>query len=141
MNITEKFKETFNNAGIDFLNDNIKEKLLLVNSKELLKSFMDTLKLTVQLRNSEINSDVDYIISPVKDGNGNFYYSENYKKPNEEVPTQPQDGDANGAYNIARKGLMIINKLKNTDDVTNNELLKISKKEWLEFAQKGDLGE
>lgn len=58
-----------------------------------------------------------------------------------EVPTQPQDGDANGAYNIARKGLMIINNLKNTDDVTNNELLKISKKEWLEFAQKGDLGE
>lgn len=36
---------------------------------------------------------------------------------------------------------MIINNLKNTDDVTNNELLKISKKEWLEFAQKGDLGE
>ena len=141
VNITEKFKETFNNAGIDFVNDNIKEKLLLVNSKELLKSFMDTLKLTVQLRNSEINSDVDYIISPVKDRNGNFYYSENYKKSNEEVPTQPQDGDANGAYNIARKGLMIINKLKNTDDVTNNELLKISKKEWLEFAQKGDLGE
>lgn len=141
VNITEKFKETFNNAGIDFVNDNIKEKLLLVNSKELLKSFMDTLKLTVQLRNSEINSDVDYIISPVKDRNGNFYYSENYKKSNEEVPTQPQDGDANGAYNIARKGLMIINNLKNTDDVTNNELLKIRKKEWLEFAQKGDLGE
>ena len=93
------------------------------------------------MRNSEINSDVDYIISPVKDRNGNFYCSENYKKSNEEVPTQPQDGDANGAYNIARKGLMIINKLKNTDDVTNNELLKISKKEWLEFAQKGDLGE
>lgn len=36
---------------------------------------------------------------------------------------------------------MIINKLKSADDLTDNELLKISKKEWLEFAQKGDLGE
>jgi len=40
LRVTEKFKETFNNAGIDFVNDNIKEKLLLVNSKELLKTLL-----------------------------------------------------------------------------------------------------
>ena len=49
----------------------------------------------------------------------------------------PCDADANGAYNIARKGLWAIDVLKNTDD---NQLsranLAISNAQWLEFAQK-----
>ena len=139
VNVTKTFKDILNNADIDYVNDNIKEKLILVDSRKILEPFMDTLKLTVQLRN--YNSEKDYIISPVKDRYGKFYCSEGYNNQEVEVPSQPKDGDANGAYNIARKGLMLIKRLKNADDVTDKKLMKITKNEWLEFAQKGDLGE
>ena len=50
----------------------------------------------------------------------------------------PIDADANGAYNIARKGLMLINQIKETsdEDILNNKVkFNITNKEWLKFAQ------
>ena len=48
--------------------------------------------------------------------------------------TLPLNADANGAYNIARKGLWVINQIKQTDDLKKLKLV-ISNKEWLHFAQ------
>jgi CRISPR-associated protein Cpf1 len=46
------------------------------------------------------------------------------------------DADANGAYNIAKKGLWIVEKLQQTDvDQLNKANLAISNKEWLCYAQ------
>ena len=52
-------------------------------------------------------------ISPVKNAKGYFYDSRVVDK------TLPIDADANGAYNIARKGLMLIEQIKNVDDDVN----------------------
>lgn len=43
--------------------------------------------------------------------------------------------DANGAYNIARKGLWVIEQIKHADDLTKIKLA-ISNKEWMRYAQK-----
>ena len=46
----------------------------------------------------------------------------------------PWDADANGAYNIARKGLLVLRNIDKSDSL-NNWTTKISNREWLEFAQ------
>ena len=80
------------------------------------------------MRNSKTRTDIDYLLSPVADANGHFYDSR------EEIPSLPKDADANGAYNIARKGLWAIRKIQSTpsDEKLN---LAISNREWLQFAQ------
>jgi CRISPR-associated protein Cpf1 len=80
------------------------------------------------MRNSISNTDVDYIISPVADEKGNFYLS---SKCDESLP---QDADANGAYNIARKGIMIVERIKASKKGEKLDLA-ISNKDWLKFAQ------
>ena len=46
----------------------------------------------------------------------------------------PENADANGAYNIARKGLMLIKQIKEAEDVANIKF-DLSNKAWLNFAQ------
>ena len=86
------------------------------------------MKLLLQMRNSITGTEVDYLLSPVADENGNFYDSR--KAGN----TLPQDADANGAYNIARKGLWAVRKIKAAAQGEKINLA-ISNKEWLQFAQ------
>ena len=67
---------------------------------------------------------------------GNFYDSRNFiGVKNADLPV---DADANGAYNIARKGLWAISQIKNaeTDQELKKARISITNKEWLEFAQK-----
>ena len=45
------------------------------------------------------------------------------------------NADANGAYNIARKGLLTIRKMKQEENDSAKISLAISNKEWLKFAQ------
>jgi CRISPR-associated protein Cpf1 len=45
----------------------------------------------------------------------------------------PKDADANGAYNIALKGLLTVRRIKQSTDVKPN--LAISTKDWLKFIQ------
>ena len=83
------------------------------------------------MRNSSTGrTDVDYLISPVKGDNGDFYDSRN------NIKSLPCDADANGAYNIARKVLWVIEQLKEADFVSVGKVkIAISNKEWMEFAQ------
>ena len=94
------------------------------------KALLTLFGLTLQMRNSKSGTEEDYIISPVSDKKGNFYDSRNG------VADLPIDADANGAYNIARKGLMIIDRIKavNDEDIRRANLL-IKNKEWLEYVQ------
>ena len=94
--------------------------------EQLLRLF----KLTLQMRNSISNTETDYLISPVYDRNGNFYDSRNNRKD------LPNNADANGAYNIARKGLMILNQIKQTSDLKKPKY-DLTNKAWLNFIQKG----
>lgn len=125
--LTDKFKEFFANHGID-INENLKELIAQQDSADFFKGLLYLLKLTLQMRNSETGSEKDYLQSPVADAEGNFYNSETCDA------SLPKNADANGAYNIARKGLWIVRQIKASDDLRNLKLA-ISNKEWLQFAQ------
>lgn len=125
--LTDEFKKVFMEAGID-INGNLKEAICTLTEKKHLESLMQLMKLLVQMRNSETNSEVDYLLSPVADTEGNFYDSRNCDD------NLPKDADANGAYNIARKGLWAVMKIKASKPQENLKL-GISNKEWLQFAQ------
>ena len=127
--LTEKFKALFAKYQID-LNGNLKEQICNQSDASFHKELLHLLHLTLQMRNSVTNSEVDFLLSPVMNDSGEFYDSRTCGK------NLPENADANGAYNIARKGLWIIEQIKNTND---NDLarikLAISNKEWLRYAQ------
>ena len=125
--LTDKFKKLFNDAGIN-IHGNLKESICMLSDKKYLEQLMHLMKLLLQMRNSVTNSEVDYLLSPVADENGNFYDSRTC------TDNLPKDADANGAYNIARKGLWAIGKIQETKDGERPNLA-IGNKEWLQFAQ------
>lgn len=86
------------------------------------KSICYAFEKTLQMRNS--NSNIDYILSPVKNKTGNFFDS------NKCDDTLPRNADANGAYHIALKGLYLIENLSKGE-----KDLKIPNEKWFEFVQ------
>lgn len=127
IDLTNEFKAFFNKYSID-IHGNLKEAIIQQDSADFFKGLLHLLKLALQMRNSEIGTDKDYLQSPVADEDGNFYNSDECDK------TLPKNADANGAYNIARKGLMIVRRIKESSNVNNIDL-KIDNKDWLKFAQ------
>lgn len=70
-------------------------------------SFRFVIDIIQQIRNTGIEkTDSDFILSPVRDENGTHFDSRVVSN------NQPNSGDANGAYNIARKGLIILEHIK-----------------------------
>lgn len=125
--LTDRFKELFAKYGID-IRGNIKEGIAVQDTADFFKDLLYLFKLTLQMRNSKTGTDIDYLQSPVADENGVFYNSSNCDS------SLPENADANGAYNIARKGLWMVRQIKAADDLKNVKLA-ISNKEWLQFAQ------
>lgn len=132
--LTSEFEKLFKKYDIDF--KNIKRGILEKADVEFFKGDNETLgfvqlfKLVVQMRNSLTGKDEDNLISPVKNNNGEFFST------SKQMENLPKDADANGAYNIARKGLMLIEQMKNTEDDKLNKIkYNITEKEWLEYVQ------
>lgn len=133
VNVTDEFKKLMDTYNITYSNGNdLIELLCSIDKKDFCESFIQTIRIMLQMRNSiSGRTDVDYLISPVKDGKGSFYDSRNCSDK------LPQDADANGAYNIARKVLWAIGKFKEVPAESVGKVkLGISNKEWLEFVQK-----
>lgn len=127
IDLTERFKALFVKHQID-LNGNLKEQICSQSDASFFKELLHLLHLTLQMRNSVTNSEVDYLLSPVMNASSEFYDSRTCGK------NLPENADANGAYNIARKGLWIIEQIKQADDLSKPKLA-ISNKEWLRYAQ------
>lgn len=127
IDLTAEFKTLFASEGIDLRGD-LKEAIIQNDSKPFFERLLHLMRLTLQMRNSITGTDVDYIISPVANDRGEFFDSRQADN------SMPQDADANGAYNIARKGLMIIEQLKSTD-APKDLKFDLSNKRWLQFAQ------
>ena len=125
INLTQEFKSLF--EGLD-IGGNLKDVIMQQSGKQFFERLLHLIRLTLQIRNSIMGTDIDYIVSPVANRNGVFFDSRNGDV------SLPQDADANGAYNIARKGLMIIEQLKATDDPQGIKF-DLSNKRWLQFIQ------
>ncbi|MFV0290263.1 MAG: type V CRISPR-associated protein Cas12a/Cpf1, partial [Mangrovibacterium sp.] len=132
IDVTEKLKELFKGRCVDYKAVS-KEDVVKQDDKSFFSNLIFYLRLLMQMRNSAtINGEVhDFILSPVKNKEGVFYDSRHYNSHDAKLP---QDADANGAYNIALKGLLMIDKIKECD--AGKKLnLAISNKEWFEYAQ------
>ncbi len=126
--LTEKMIELFQDYGIDYMSGDLRPAILRQTEKAFFTRLIGLLKLTLQMRNSNTDTNVDYMISPVRNSSGTFYDSRHSDG------TLPVDADANGAYNIARKGLWIVEQLKKSEDVTK-VTLSMTGTQWLEYAQ------
>jgi len=92
--------------------------------------------LVCQLRNTQqakIGDENDFILSPVEP----FFDSRNAESFG---PDLPKNGDENGAYNIARKGIIILDKISNFNSKNGScekmgwSDLYVSHKEWDDYT-------
>jgi len=138
--MTDYFIDLFETHEID-LNKNILDQIKILQAKgneEFFKKFIFYLNLVCQIRNTdekatEINKQ-DFILSPVEP----FFDSRNPEKFGKNLP---QNGDDNGAYNIARKGIIILDKISNyakakgdCEKLGWNDLY-VSQTDWDNFVQ------
>lgn len=126
--LTKEFYQLFIEKDIDMEGD-IQAQIIAKEDAELYQRLINLFKLMMQMRNSN-DEGADYIISPVINPvSGKQYNSDEYKDM--KVAPLPKDADANGAYNIARKGLMALSLLRE-----GKKSIFVGNKEWLEEAQK-----
>lgn len=127
--LTTEFKNLFDQYLIDYTGTaDLKEVIGQQTEKAFFERLLYLLKLTLQMRNSITGTEIDYLVSPVANAKGEFYNSRTAGS------NLPQNADANGAYNIARKGLWVVEQIKQTSDFKKLKLA-ISNKEWLNFIQ------
>ena len=127
VNLTDEFIALFNAYGIQ-PQGNLKQAIAERSEKDFFDKLTHLLSLTLQMRNSITGTEVDYMISPVADEHGKFYDSRTCGVD------LPQNADANGAYNIARKGLWVARQIQAAPVDSKTEWV-ISNKEWLDFVQ------
>ncbi len=126
IDLTKQFDLLFETYNVD--KNNLKSSILEIDEPQFYMEFIKLVKLLLQMRNSVPHSEIDYLISPVKDKFGKVFDSR------KEDVKYPIDADANGAYNIARKGLMLVEQIKTND---SNEKMKwrLSNLDYLTYVQ------
>lgn len=134
IDVTSKLKQLLDEYQIDYTNGDLKDVLVSIEGANFYKKFLKVFSLILQMRNSSKEDNIDDLISPVLNRNGEFFVTGAKE-------TYPLDADANGAYNIARKGLWIIEQIQSTpfDQLDKKLKLSISNKEWLKYAQEHTL--
>ena len=136
-NPTENLKSIFEKFGVQWSNEeNFIDSLLSVQAEKQNASFFDELlhsfTTILQMRNSIPNTEVDYLISPVKAEDGTFFDSRQQLSLGSRA-TLPIDADANGAYHIALKGLYLLTHNFNQND--KGFIENISNTDWFKFVQ------
>jgi len=125
---TVLLKDLFSRFGIDY-RKNLQEQILAQDEKAFFEELCRILQLILQMRN--FNKEADYLISPVRNAAGGFYDSREGKAG------LPDNVEANAAYNIARKGLWMLEQIRGTEDEKLGKGMKfaLTNQEWLKFAQ------
>jgi CRISPR-associated protein Cpf1 len=107
----------------------LKSEIISSQSSSFLKSISDQLKILLALRynnGKKGEEERDFILSPVLNKDGKFFHSEKVKNK------EPNNADANGAYNIALKGLLLVEKIK-AQKGSQKKNLAISNLDWFEY--------
>ena len=129
ISLTNEFKRLFEEHQIN-LHTALKPQIVNQQSKNFFTKLLELFKLTLQMRNSEVNSEVDFIISPVANEEGVFFDSRTIT----DAKQGPENADANGAFNIARKGLLWLRQLIQAEEQSKFKA-DLSKDAWLKFVQ------
>ena len=127
-NATERLKLLFNEYGIDYGTGELRDIITDRKESSFFAALIKNLQVVLAMRYSCPEEGKDFILSPVADKEGHFYCSEDRKQG------LPQDADANGAYNIARKGAWVLEQIDRAEEYSG-WTTKISNKEWLAFVQ------
>ena len=126
---TDVMRKALVNSGINPQSANLKEDILSMANSRSLKDIIFGFNLICQIRNSGTSvRDSDYILSPVKP----FFDSrkqldEQNLNENPNSNQLPTSGDSNGAYNIARKGQIMLSRVKQNPEKPD---LFISDSDW-----------
>ncbi|WKZ27757.1 MAG: type V CRISPR-associated protein Cas12a/Cpf1 [Candidatus Dojkabacteria bacterium] len=141
-NITISIKEVLEEYEVDINKDLLKQIKDIdeedKNNSKLFRSLIYYFGLICQIRNTKVDSDGDendFILSPVEP----FFDSRKAEVFGKHLP---KNGDENGAYNIARKGVVMIRKVKRFMQVNGQSAtpswndLYISNLEWDDFASR-----
>lgn len=128
-NLTDDFIKLFDEYNID-KNGNILEQIKSLEIKwneKFFREFIDLFSLLCQIRNTnekENWNDNDFILSPVEP----FFDS---RKSEMFGKNLPKNGDENGAYNIARKWIMILERI--SENFEKPDLI-IKNRDWDNFV-------
>ncbi len=98
-----------------------------INNHTPWESLRFAIDLIQQIRNTGLNErDGDFLLSPIRDANGNHFDSRVFwdRERSGEKAAWPSSGDANGAFNIARKGIIM------QEHIRRGYRLFISDTEW-----------
>lgn len=125
VNVSQELKNLFSQYEIDIYGD-LKEAICNQTVAKFYERLSFLFKLTLQMRYSNRETGEDFILSPVKNKQGEFFMS----CPENEIKKLPTDGDANGAYHIALKGLQLITNISE-----NYKLPNITTADWFKYAQ------
>lgn len=129
VSMTDAFADLFGEYNVSFgAGKDIKETILAVNEAKFYMRLMDLFKLVLQMRNVSYDGEKEYFISPVMNGRDQFFQS---SPTNKTMPVTPA---ATAAYNIARKGLCMLEKIQGTE-VDTRVNLSMSNKQWLQYSQ------
>lgn len=129
--LSDAFRKLFADYRIDYLDEeDLRDKIIEQDEAKFYNELYSLLKLTLQMRNSTIKDEVefDYLLSPVMDEKGDFYDSRKFKG---ESAVLPNHVDANGAYNIARKMIMVMERICEDEQPD----LFVSNEDWLSKIQ------
>lgn len=131
VDLTEEMTRILADAGIG-RDDDIAKEVTSRNSPDLYRELFRVLNLTLQMRNSNYETEEDWFLSCVMNDRGEFFDT---RKSDGSLP---DCGDANDAYGIARKGLMTLDKIRGTlkGESLGDGLLRIGNAEWLEHVQR-----
>ena len=128
IDVTKELKSFFKQNEIEFEKGNeLRDEIRKRENGHFFKDLTGYLKLVLQMRNSRSGSEEDYFLSCVADKEGNFFDSRKSRQ------NEPGNADANGAYNVGLKGLMVLDKIKHSTEGKKPDL-KIDNKEFFEFV-------
>lgn len=129
---TDELKKLLEENGIDYREgQSFLKELLDVNDAAFFKELIHILRMTLQMMNYSAGKGTDgeeFFQSCVLNNTGCFYNSMTADD------TLPKNIDANGAYNIAKKGLYLVERIKHAEDAEKLSL-SITSKDWLNFVQ------
>ena len=114
--------------------EDLLQQVLNKKDPKLNRLLVELIREVFQMRNScaaaNGHDEEDYISSPVAAVNDQCFDSR------EGLKEMPVDADANGAYHIAMKGKLLLERLRDTDNKkSKNKKMQISNNDWLQYIQ------